>query len=221
MTRKHEHSFRPQLEDLEDRRLLAAGISFSGGVVTITGTDAADRAVVTQRRGNLTVTLSGGASATQTFHRSDVKRIIFDGGAGDDVFVNLSSVRALALGGDGNDLLIGGRANDILIGGAGNDILIGGRGNDRLMGGDGNDTLNGGRDNDHLFGEAGDDRFLDDPGRDDLHPGPGRDELHVRREDRVVNGPDDNPLEDQRFDDDAGGQHEHHGGHEDNGSGGR
>jgi Ca2+-binding RTX toxin-like protein len=221
MKPKHNHLFRPHLENLEDRRLLAAGISFNAGVVTITGTDAADRAVVTQRRGNLTVVLSGGVSATQTFHKSDVKQIIFDGGAGDDVFVNLSSVRALAMGGDGNDLLIGGRRNDILIGGAGDDILIGGRGNDTLEGGAGNDRLQGNRGNDHLFGEDGDDRLLADPGRDDFHAGTGRDELHVRREDRVVNGPDDNPQEDRRLDDnDLEVEHEHQGGHDDSGHSG-
>jgi len=219
MKPKHKHSFRPQLENLEDRRLLDAGISFSAGVVTITGTDAADRAVVTQRRGNLTVMLSGGVSATRTFHRSEVKRIVFDGQAGDDVFVNLSSFRALALGGAGNDLLIGGRGNDILVGGAGDDTLIGGAGDDRLHGEDGDDTVRGGAGNDHLFGEPGDDRLTGGPGRDDLHAGPGRDDLHVRQEDRVADDADDDPLEDRRIDDDGVGGHHHRGG-DDSTSGG-
>src|SRR5689334_7468163 len=139
MAHKHDRQFHPRLESLEDRRLLAAGISFNAGVVTITGSDAADTAVVAQRHGRLVVTVSGGVSATQTFKKGDVKQIVFDGGAGNDVFINASSVRSLALGGDGDDLLVGGRGNDTLIGGAGNDTIIGGAGRDRLEGDDGDD----------------------------------------------------------------------------------
>jgi hypothetical protein len=217
MTGKHPNQFHPHLETLEDRRLLAAGISFSAGVVTITGTDAADTAVVVQRHGQLVVTVSGGVSATQTFKKGDVKQIVFDGGAGNDVFINHSSVRALALGGDGDDVLVGGTGKDVLIGGAGNDVLIGRAGNDRLEGDDGNDELHGGAGDDLLMGDAGDDRLVDHQGRNRVHTGPGADDVEVRREDRIFREDDDDLNDDNGIDQQP--EHHHNGGDNSGGMG--
>ncbi len=186
MARKHDNTFRPQLENLEARRVPAA-VSLSHGVLTINGTDAADTAVVTQAHGRITVQLSGGVTEVDSFKKSDVRLIVFNGGAGDDVFVNLTSVRALALGGPGNDVLIGGTNNDILIGGPGNDVIIGRAGNDVLEGDDGNDLL------------------MDDRGRDVIMPGPGENEVHDHRGDRVEREDGmDNIMEDQDHGDNNG-----------------
>jgi hypothetical protein len=157
MTRKQDHQFRPELETLEGRRLPAAGISLSHGVLTITGTDAADTAIVTRAHGRITVNLSGGVNDVETFKKRDVKLIVFDGGAGDDVFMNLSSVRAVANGGPGNNLLIG-NEKDTLIGGGGNDTIIGGNGNDQVM----EDQRREDRDNEAAENEAADNDAMED-----------------------------------------------------------
>jgi Ca2+-binding RTX toxin-like protein len=206
MAPRHDNKFRPELENLESRRLLAASVALNGGVLSITGTDGPDTVFVTQAHGKINVIVAGPGGSVQTFNKANVKTIFFDGRAGDDIFVNLTNVRAIALGGDGNDILVGGRNNDILIGGAGNDILIGGRGNDFLEGDAGDDVLMGGPGNDMEFGEDGNDRFFDDHGRDEFHPGPGENEIHDRFDDRVFPeaGEDhvfddhgmDNPLDD-------------------------
>jgi Ca2+-binding RTX toxin-like protein len=84
-----------------------------------------------------------------------VKEIIFNGGAGDDRFVNNTAIMSIAFGEQGNDTLIGGSATDYLYGGDGNDVLMGRGGDDYLFGGAGNDQLSGGAGNDQLFGGTG------------------------------------------------------------------
>lgn len=120
--------------------------------------------------------------------RRDVDRIVFLGGEGNDTFVNLTQVRSVIDGGEGNNLLVGGAANDVILAGAGNDTLIGNRGNDELYGDarldsnpifgangrptvtilndGGNDLLLGGRGNDVLRGGRGNDRLIGGAGFD-------------------------------------------------------
>lgn len=137
-----------------------------GGVLTITSDAASDVVLVSTdpATGDLVVTAAG--QAPLTFSSADVSTILFIGGAGDDVFINQSNVPAIALGGDGNDILLGGAGNDVLLGGAGNDILLGGAGNDILLGEDGNDALGGDDGNDILFGGAGTDIVAGGAGTD-------------------------------------------------------
>ena len=76
----------------------------------------------------------------QPFQLSTMKRIIFDGGAGNDLLQGDESlVPILGFGGTGNDVLIGGRAKDVLEGEAGNDTLDGRLGADTMRGGAGHD----------------------------------------------------------------------------------
>ena len=88
--------------------------------------------------------------------------ISYSGGAGNDVFdASLSGKRVVADGGDGDDTLTGGGQNDSLNGGRGNDVLDGGDGNDviswvtrgggSLADSDGGDTVIGGSGNDLLI----------------------------------------------------------------------
>ena len=51
------------------------------------------------------------------------------------------TIRFVADGGDGDDVITGGDGNDSLFGGPGDDILIGGPGQDLLDGGTGNNVL--------------------------------------------------------------------------------
>jgi Ca2+-binding RTX toxin-like protein len=88
---------------------------------------------------------------------SDVRKIIANGGQGNDTITLQASVLASAelVGGEGNDRLTGSNGEDLLKGENGEDTLIGGNGWDRLYGDAGNDTLSGGADDDWLIGGAG------------------------------------------------------------------
>jgi Ca2+-binding RTX toxin-like protein len=87
-------------------------------------------------------------------------------GDGDDIVINLTTVRCRVFGGAGNDQVFGGNGNDEIYGGVGNDIIAGLAGDDYLYGDYGarvtslqsiygNDILIGNDGSDHLFGEDG------------------------------------------------------------------
>ncbi len=157
---------RPLLETLEDRCLLTGTIVFDSatGFLTITGTDQGNRAYVRLVDGQLRATLTNRADDTVLAERDVrptlVRRIVFEGGDGDDLFINDTAIRCLANGGPGNDYLEGGDGNDKLLGGPGNDILIGFKGKDKL------------------FGEAGEDLLFGMQGKDQLDGGADNDSLH-------------------------------------------
>jgi hypothetical protein len=104
-----------------------------------------------------------------TGYYSGVKKIVFNGGNGDDSFTNATNIPCTANGGNGND---------VLRGGSGDDFLVGGYGDDQLFGNDGNDTLWGSGDADVLWGGNGDDILFGHGGNDELHGGAGRDTLN-------------------------------------------
>ncbi len=85
---------------------------------------------------------------------------IYNGTAGDDVFIASAAVAFTISGNDGNDTLTGNSANDVIFGGLGNDILNGAGGNDALIGGAGDDTLTGGAGSNELQGGDGNDLYI-------------------------------------------------------------
>jgi Ca2+-binding RTX toxin-like protein len=154
------------LETLETRRLLSA--SLSNGVLTLTGTEAADNFYLNAAPGGkLGVYESGKPNVFFTL--TSVKKIVAKLGGGDDaLFITAvvgtqpSSIDAGAgndniTAGDGNDTITTGDGNDIVNAGGGNDSVDTGAGNDQLAGGNGNDTLTAGAGVDLLSGGAGDD----------------------------------------------------------------
>jgi Ca2+-binding RTX toxin-like protein len=164
----------PRLEVLEGRSLLTGSIGFDGSVLTITGTDGADAALVAiDTRGtadtadDLVVAslayIQDGRLVVETLSQpvGAVAGVAFFGLGGNDAFANATGIAATAEGGAGNDVLIGGSGNDdldggegrdLLLGGAGDDVLDGGPGLDALYGGPGADTLDGRTDRDFLLG---------------------------------------------------------------------
>ena len=140
-------------EGLEGRQLLAT-ISFGANVLSIRGSAANDVAEVridTRGNGNpfddrvvasdndgtphsLAVNLYRGVwinpKNLNVVLLKNVEQVVFDGGDGKDRFTNNTSLRAIATGGGGDDVLIGGSYSDTLEGGGGNDTLQGGGGND-------------------------------------------------------------------------------------------
>jgi hypothetical protein len=164
---------RPGVELLESRDVPTAHISLIDGVLTIQCVNQNNDAVVkasTLRVSNfeapsidklvVEVTSTGPLRPGDPFAEAShiekeydgmaVRKIVFEGGDGNDKFNNLTNIDSTAYGGRGNDTLYGGSGNDKLYGGEGNDVLFGGTG--------GNDELYGGRPG--MSQAKGTDRFL-------------------------------------------------------------
>lgn len=198
MTPPPSHSFRPGLEALEDRTLMAGSLmaSLSGGALKIWGTEAADHITVRQVNQRLSIdgiqigTSTGAAATVATTQVSKIE--VYSYGGNDVLHLDsekISGQQAITLpalinAGNGNDLIYGdtgsdtiyaGAGNDTVYAGAGNDILFAEGGSDLLQGGDGNDQLNGGEGSDSLYGGAGNDSLLGNAGIDYLDGGTGAD----------------------------------------------
>jgi hypothetical protein len=164
------------LEALEGRRMMSVSqMWFSGSTLCVKSDDASTSVEVRQVGTDIQVRdLS--TSRSWNYSASSVGAVEFQGGAGNDRFVNnVASLPTRAfgnagndylegynavdtfVGGEGDDTLVGYGGNDQLWGGAGNDVVLGGSGDDQLMGGDGDDQLNGQSGNDRLWGENGND----------------------------------------------------------------
>jgi hypothetical protein len=206
------------IEPLADRNLLSASIFQFGSAVLVLGTETADQAVVDSNGAEISVAVTsadGGDPVRDSFPALAINRIYFLGQAGNDLFLNRTTVSSGAYGGDGNDVLLGGINADTLDGGAGNDVLHGGFGNDSLAGGDGddlllagagddvvrgdaggdvliagggNDQVDAGSDDDVVFGDAGDDRVAAGDGHDLVFGGDGRDEISGEGGDDFLEG---------------------------------
>ena len=163
---------KPPLEyqNLEGRKLLA-GIVFleNAGEVLIGGTTGNDVASVVQSGDTITVSQEGFES--RQFSINEVEQIRFVGLAGDDRFENQSSVRSLAFGQAGNDVLIGGSGADRLVGNNGDDLLIANGGDDVIIAGIGDDNVEAGDGNDRVIGVRGTNRIDGGAGNDTLFGG--------------------------------------------------
>jgi Ca2+-binding RTX toxin-like protein len=151
------------IEQLETRRFMSASVA--NGVLTITGTEKADRINVAQ--GGAGVIVREGSSISRFGKSDQITKIIVNALGGNDRINIRCRLAASVDGGDGNDLIHGGR---------GDDVLVGGNGNDRIFGGAGDDSISGGAGRDLLFGGAGDDQLDSSDGRrDKLSGGRGKD----------------------------------------------
>ncbi len=179
-------------EKLENRQLMAADISFSGGALTIDMSESgrndltvgnAGPYVWVQGNGNLSHNSSNRvltADVTQlTVIGSNVRDDINLSRIGSFNFPNLRNVTVYAGGGNDKvigshlaDTIYGGNGNDWIDGFAGDDCIYGQRGDDTLYGGDGSDRIYGGEDNDRLWGAS---YHHDDNDRDYIFGGGGFD----------------------------------------------
>jgi Ca2+-binding RTX toxin-like protein len=132
--------------------------------------------------GGATITLADGTQL------SNIERLEFTGGSGDDTVSGLTSGQYADVlqGGGGVDRLQGGGGADQIYGGAGNDIADGGADGDQLYGGNttsqtetgtGDDELRGGDGNDDIRGQDGNDRLFGDAGTDTIYGGAGNDTI--------------------------------------------
>jgi hypothetical protein len=210
-----------RIEALERRALLSANVSLNpnNGILTITGDNGADVAIVRLVDTLVTVTVAG--LEVLEFAAKNVDKIKFIGNGGVDEFRNLTPIRSLAYGGSGNDSLVGTEGSDVFYGGAGHDALSGGTGDDSLYGDDGDDKLEGGHGDDLLRGGRGDDLGFGHGGADRLYGDEGLDELHGGNDaDRLWGGAHDDRIWGDANDDVIRGEQGHDtlwgGGHDDN-----
>jgi len=200
------------LESLDQRALPSVTATLQGPVLVLTSDSAGDTVVVEGVAGDQIKVTVNGQSIGQA-PRAMFQGVIFQGNGGDDIFVNASSLLAVADGGDGNDILAsfsasqnffaGGNGNDILIGGGGDDFLVGGAGNDTLFGGAGRDIVAGNEGRDHEFGGHDANDVFDDRGTDpddDLNDDNGVDQNDQFDD----NGNDGDEAGDDRGDDRGG-----------------
>lgn len=188
------------LQSLEERVLMSASpigpaagpgvdnfdIDLDSGTITIDGTSNGDDVtvenVMIRGRSFVQVTatnnnpVSGGTKVVR-YNTSSVDKVIFNGGDGNDTFVNLTDVQSNAYGGNGDDELTGGSNVDRLEGGSGNDVIFGKAGDDTILGNGGADTISGGSGSDNIWGNSGADVIEGGSWADDLFGGSGRDLL--------------------------------------------
>jgi len=131
--------YRPLVEPLETRELLAANISATvvNQYLMIEGTPGNDYLSVTQSNGRLSVygaNIMVGGKQVASVDVNTISKVYINGLAGNDTLIATSLTKDVVMtGGLGNDYMYGGNGNDLLDGGAGNDLIYGGAGNDRLV----------------------------------------------------------------------------------------
>jgi len=177
--RRNEHiAAMPALERLEERRVMSVNAVWMSGSTLVARTDNQSTTVELRQSGDQIQILDTTTNRTWNYTATTVGQFEFQGGDGNDRFVNnVRSLPVRAFGGNGNDYLEGYDGADVLVGGNGNDTLVGYGGNDQLWGGDGDDTLRGGFGNDRLYGDSGNDHLNGDAGNDLIWGGDGDDTL--------------------------------------------
>jgi Ca2+-binding RTX toxin-like protein len=169
------------LQPLESRKLLAAATSLVNGVLTLTGTAAAENYYLTYQVSDASIKLYDNGAIGGSWKNGTVKKVVINTLGGDDyIFVGgigSNTIPCTIDSGDGNDRITAGAFNDVVTTGNGNDVVNGADGNDSIDGGTGNDTLTGGNGNDTLLGHAGDDALIGSNGDDLLDGGIGADNM--------------------------------------------
>ena len=184
-------------DNLESRQVLSVSSLWFSGATLVVKTDNAATSVNVSQVGSNAQIQEVSSGRTWSYASSSVGTVEFQGGAGNDRFVDYVynlPIRAFGSGGndylegwnaadyfdggDGNDQLVGYGGDDLMFGGPGNDVLLGMDGNDQLVGGDGDDRCDGGVGNDSMWGQNGNDVLLGGDGNDQLVGGDGDDHLN-------------------------------------------
>jgi Ca2+-binding RTX toxin-like protein len=181
----------------------ATHANLTHGVLKVQGTANADKIIVDQTSGQLTVNVNG---HKQSFEASAVKSIRVQAGSGsDDVQISSWVERPAAVyGGNGKDHIVVGaqlprhglfpaiwvaRATHTVYGGEGHDTIQCKEARMNAFGQDGNDTIDGGSLGARLDGGAGNDRITGSWGDDVITGGDGDDVITtVDGADRVRGG---------------------------------
>lgn len=150
--------------------------------------------VTAAENGGIAVDLDG---KKYSFTADEAKRLIIDGGAGNDKIRVAQDVKnnLHIVGGMGNDDIEGGSGNDVIYDKSGSNVLAGGGGSDRITSGNGKDTIYGGMNQYDLSTETrtgavpdGDDVIDAGGGRDYVEAGAGNDTVKGGTGDDVIYG---------------------------------
>jgi hypothetical protein len=200
---KHRSTTRLELENLETRSLLSVTTPwFSGNTLVVPCDNAATHVSLDDSGAWTVIHETNGLMRTWSYPTAGswftpaIHTVEFQGGAGNDRFINYYSsmptrafgfggddylegynAKDVFVGGDGDDTLVGYGGNDEFWGSAGNDTLKGMAGNDSLVGGTGNDLCVGGDGDDVMWGEDGHDTLVGGAGTDTMYGGYGDDTL--------------------------------------------
>jgi hypothetical protein len=215
-------------ESLERRQMLAADVDLDG-VLLITGSEKADKIVISAGSQHGAVILRGVPGVAKNAVFTGVNAIIVNAGGGNDdirIGSNIRDVSGNLIGvtvnaGNGNDRVQGGDGDDDINAGLGNDSIRSGAGDDEISGGGGNDDCRGDTGDDDIFGDAGRDVLRGGDDDDSLSGGSEGDKLFGDRGDDSLDGDegrdkiygglgndddyDDDRLEDEDEDDDDDG----------------
>lgn len=165
-----------RIDSLESREMLSVSSMWFSGDSLVVRTDNASTTVYVSQPGSTLRIEDVSANRMWNYSASSVGKVEFQGGNGNDRFINyVSNLPVRAFGGAGNDYLEGYNGADVLVGGDGNDTLLGYGGNDQMWGGNGNDTLRGMSGNDYLVGDGGHDTIDAGSGNDQAWGGDGKD----------------------------------------------
>lgn len=187
--RRKRVSRKLQLENLENRRVMAASLAFTapyeltitadsrGSRISVVDMDAYNSPKNTNDLFHITDTSPDG-TRSYSFHKSAIRNFKFLGSDNNDIyhaptgigFNNLPVTHFVDARG-GRDVITTGMFNDTIHGGAGDDDITAGGGNDLVRGGSGRDRIWGGAGNDTIHGDAGLDDLYGDGGNDVLHGG--------------------------------------------------
>ncbi len=166
-TRREGRERRLKLESLERRELMAVVSQWFSGDMLVVKTDNNSTSVNVRQVGSQIRIQDLSTNRSWDYAATRVNQVEFQGGRGNDRFVNYArTLPVRAFGGNGNDYLEGYNGADVLVGGDGDDTLVGFGGNDRMWGGDDNDELRGGSGNDKMWGGNGNDRIEGGSGND-------------------------------------------------------
>ena len=179
-------------------------------VIRVCATDGDDVIHISSRSlGTLDIEING---ETVTYKNGDLKKLLIDAGAGDDVITiepqyipDLYMKGIHVAGGEGNDKITGGSGNDVIFdyygaadidGGDGDDVIItrglskdGSQTYDSILrGGKGDDYIEGGLGNDKMDGGEGHDVLYGMSGDDQLLGGKGSDYLDGGRGNDILKG---------------------------------
>lgn len=195
----------PVIDMLENRQLLSA-VTFSNGIVTVTGsTTAANHMQVGLSTSGSELTANNGQGQLQTYDTSSVKGISIVGGSGNDyVYIDKAiTVPATINSGDGNDIIRDGGGDNTIIAGNGNDFFLdqgstalnlgngadtvwgnnfgetitAGNGKDVITEGSGNNVITAGDGNDNISTWSGNDTISVGNGASTISSGPGNDSI--------------------------------------------
>ncbi|MBQ7567786.1 hypothetical protein IJT17_03175 [bacterium] len=180
------------LDDMKNQMAYELGINPSD-VIVVSGSRNGDEISVTSGGDDGSVVVNVNGTET-TYTAEEAKRLLIDGGAGDDNIVIDEDIATgmHIFGGKGDDNIYGGSGNDFIVDdygynniyGRGGDDTIRAAGDDflgfginNIFGGAGNDTIYGGDVVDYIYGGEGDDKIYGGGAGDYINGGNGNDTI--------------------------------------------